>query len=197
MKKFNDQGSMVIEAAIVMPFFLAFVIAMISFVQIAVTDMALQSSVSETTKQLSAHIYPIYLMNQSETGMMLQSVTSPINHAREEFASAETFSDDYSALIPESIVSVLNVHDLDGLVDELLKPGINKAVLSLFQMYVDEKLLDKKRLSVVEAILPNLNNKNHAFFGFTAEYKLKLFIPFMSKEIRIRKTSYERVWIGD
>jgi hypothetical protein len=197
MKKFNDQGSMVIEASVVMPFFLAFVIAMISFVQIAVAEMALQSSVSETTKQLSAHMYPIYLMNQSETRMKLQSVTSPINHAKEQFASAETFSDDYSALIPESILSVLNFYDVDDLVDELLKPGINMAVLSLLQMYVDEKLLDKKHLNVVEASLPNLNNKNHAFFEFTAEYKLKLFIPFMSKEIRIRKTSYERVWIGD
>lgn len=165
----NDRGSMVIEAAIIMPFFLAFVIAMISFVQIAVAEMALQSSVSETTKQVSAHMYPIYLMN----------------HTNEQFASRDALSVNFSTFISESLLSVFNGH------------GVNLAILSLLQLYVDENLINKKNLIVVEATLPKLNNKNKATFGFTAEYKLKLFIPFMSREVRIRKTSYERIWIGD
>lgn len=188
---------MVIEAAILMPFFLAFVITMISFVQIAVVEMALQTAVTETTKQTAAHIYPIYVLSQTEAGQELQSIMNTVQSAKENFEFGKDIIDEYAALIPDSLLSLLSW--LDVLVDRVesqTNEALNLALLPLLIGYADENIFLRNQIQVIDVKLPNFIHKDHAYFGITATYKLKLFIPFFEKEIIIYKTAFERVWIG-
>lgn len=195
MKKWADErGSIIVEAAMMMPLFLTLMIAMVSFIQIAVAEMALQHAVSETTKQVAAHMYPAYLLSQTKRGDQMAEVLQDIDAVKEEFGSISTFSDDYAALIPEPVVQLLSLDTRPGDVGELLK---NTLVLQLLNVYVDERLLNKQQLKVTASHLPNVFDKQQAYFGITAQYELNLFIPFIRQTLTLSKTAYERVWIGD
>lgn len=188
----DERGSIIVEAALIMPLFLSLMIAMISFIQIAVAEMALQHAVSETTKQVAAHMYPVYLLSQTKAGDELAHMLQDFDVMKDQFASPSTFSEDYAALIPEPIIAMLSLNEQS--VDDQLK---NSLVLPLLNMYVDERLLHKQRIRVTDSHWPNVFNKQQAYFGLTAQYELKLHIPFIRQSLIISKTAYERVWIGD
>lgn len=60
----RDEGSMVVEAAMVLPMFLLFVLFLIFIVQMTLYSTALQSTASDTVKVISAHMYPAALAAQ-------------------------------------------------------------------------------------------------------------------------------------
>lgn len=194
----KEQGSIVVESSIIMPFFLAFVIAMISFVQIAVAEMALHSSVSETVKQISTQYYPIYVLSQSEQRKKLQSLKlSEITP--ENLKETDQFSGDYSTFIPEFLQNMFL--DQKGYMNSIQSEAnlfiARKSVLPILRLFTDDKMLNPTNLEVIDVTLSSMNDKKASFFGITASYKLKLFIPFMHRELDIRQTAIERVWIGD
>ncbi len=194
----KEQATIVLEAAILMPFFLAFMIAMISFVQIALVEMALQSAVTEATKQTAAHIYPIYLLSQTEAGQELQTIINTVQNAKENFKSGKDVLAEYTAMIPDPLISLLSW--LDILLDQVenqTNEALNRAILPLLIRYADGNLLMANKIQVLEVQLPSFVNKDHAYFGITASYTLKLFIPFFEKKVTINKTAYERIWIGN
>ncbi len=57
----TEQGSMVVEASLVMPMFIFFVLFLIYIVQMTLVSTALQSTVSDTVKMVSTHMYPVAL----------------------------------------------------------------------------------------------------------------------------------------
>jgi hypothetical protein len=173
----KDQGSIVLESAIILPFFLAFVLAMISFVQIATAEIALQSAVSETTKQIAAHIYPLYVYKQSEAG---KKMLEPINYIT-------NISQDYSSFIPGALANMM----------QWTKDTTNQAFLPVLWHYSDKRLLQKKGLTIQKITFPGFNPMEQDVFSMTVTYHFKLMIPFMSKELRIHKTAYEYVWVRD
>ncbi|WP_019912942.1 TadE/TadG family type IV pilus assembly protein [Paenibacillus sp. HW567] len=63
-KKAKDEGSMVVEAAMVLPMFLLFVLFLIFIVQMTLYSTALQSTASDTVKVISTHMYPAALAAQ-------------------------------------------------------------------------------------------------------------------------------------
>lgn len=63
-KASSEQGSMVVEAALVLPMFMFFVIFLIYIVQMTLISTALQSTVSDTVKIVAAHMYPVSLAVQ-------------------------------------------------------------------------------------------------------------------------------------
>lgn len=62
----RELGSIVLEASLVLPVFLFFVIFLIYIVQMTLISTALQSTVSDTVKLVSSHIYPVALAIQPE-----------------------------------------------------------------------------------------------------------------------------------
>lgn len=57
----DPRGSITVEAALVLPLFLAFILFLIMMVRITVVDVALNKAASELTKQVSTHMYPVVL----------------------------------------------------------------------------------------------------------------------------------------
>lgn len=195
MKTWTDErGSIIVEAAIVMPLFLSFMVAMICFIQIAIAEMALQHAVSETTKQVAAHMYPAYLLAQTKTGDQIADILQDIDAAKEAFSTVSTFSDDYAALMPDSVVTLLS---MSGQGDQMSDHVQNYLVLQLMLAHVDERLLHKRHLNVSASQVPNVFVNDEAYFGITAQYDINLFIPFFRQTLTISKTAHERAWIGN
>lgn len=61
MKKFvrKDNGSITLEAAMILPFFMLFIIFLATIIRIAIADMALYKAASETTEVIVAYSYPV------------------------------------------------------------------------------------------------------------------------------------------
>lgn len=72
----DDEGSMVVEAAMVLPMFLLFVLFLIFIVQMTLYSTALQSTASDTVKVISTHMYPAALASQKWGGQGAEDVTS-------------------------------------------------------------------------------------------------------------------------
>ncbi len=55
----KEDGSITLEAAMILPFFLFFIIFLSMIIRLAVADMALYKAASETTETVVAYAYPV------------------------------------------------------------------------------------------------------------------------------------------
>lgn len=195
----NEYGGLTLEAALVFPFMILFVMTMISFIRIQSAHMALQSAVSETTKLVSVHMYPVKEMVDAGMETKAGRWVKTIQTAREQLETLDDFSEQYVGLLPDPLGELLQVFSeevvsgIDHKGDELK----NQAMQPIFHTLADHFDLDTTRLKVEKVILPSLDDAGDAYFGIEASYRVKLFIPFYDKEVTIRNKAKERVWIGE
>lgn len=167
----REAGGIVLEAAITLPFFLAFVLALITVVKIVSTEIALQAAVTETVKQTAHHYAPVYMVMGKAT------------HEADELVKSKG--------IPDFIRTWLN---------ELVKDTVSEKVYPLIFTPVARHaawpLLDEDRLQIVSVKLPKNSTVHDAYVEMVAEYRLPIVLPFYSKELVLQKTASERAWIG-
>jgi hypothetical protein len=213
----DERGSVSLEATLALPFFLAFVLALICLVKLTIADMALQNAVSETVKQMAANAYPVVLMadealqaySQSRVGVVADEWLAKIRTARDKLVQGEQWVEDYEAFIPDALVGWVQweqqkreqaehmaKEELDQFVRDHIDPLVRAAFKEAVMHYADEEVLKKERLVVSEVILPGLASTGSRFVGITAQYSVKLPIPFINKTITLRKKAYERIWTG-
>src|SRR5665647_377786 len=213
----NSAGSIVIEASLILPIFLSFVLVLNSFIQISIAQVALQTAVSETTKQIATHMYPVSLLyreaerkvKSSHTGMIIQQVIDQIIQTRSKAEGTEDFVAQYASFIPEPIVVLLEWEKKERelleesgqdtsqkVLDQTFNPLINKAFTALVLQFADPKVIDYGHLKVIEVKLPNLAAESEAFIAIEAQYEISIPIPFFQQTITLRKRAVERVWKG-
>jgi len=213
----NSAGSIVIEASLILPIFLSFVLVLNSFIQISIAQVALQTAVSETAKQIATHMYPVSLLyreaerkvTSSHTGVIIQQVIDRIIQTRSKAEGTEDFVAQYASFIPEPIVVLLEwekkkreLLEATGkdtsqkVLDQTFNPLINKAFTALVLQFADPKVIDYSHLKVIEVKLPNLAAESEAFIAIEAQYEISIPIPFFQQTITLRKRAVERVWKG-
>lgn len=213
----REQGGIALEAALVMPFFLAFVLAMASIIKLTVTDLALQRALTETTKPIAAYAYPAQLLaveakmvyESSSVGSTINELIGRVTSARDKLLQGEQLTERYEAFIPDFMLSLVSweqqkreqlesnsQEQVDAFVNNQLNPIIRQVFKSLVLQAADTHALSAQRLRVVEVKLPKLDHPGEAFIGITAEYDVRLPIPFYTRIITLRKQCYERLWIG-
>ncbi|WP_028548218.1 TadE/TadG family type IV pilus assembly protein [Paenibacillus sp. UNC451MF] len=216
----DQEGGIVLEAALVLPLFLSFILVLIAFIQISLAEMALQSAVSDTTKVIAANLYPVDLLyqqarskwNQSAPSGWIDGVIGQIDSVKQKAIDTEQFVDDYERWIPDPVVQLItwektNREHLEALgqakteeakdqLEAAYKPLLNNTVTPIVVLYANPTRLKKERLKVTNVILPDLEHKENAFIGIEAQYEVPLTVPFFKKVIIIRKQAYERAWVG-
>lgn len=182
--------------------------------------MALQSAVSETTKVVAAHMYPVDLMYQQAKGKWDQSsmkgkmeqVLDQIDSVKQKAVNTEEFIDEYERWIPDPVVKLMEwerMHrqELEDMthaqtdeakqkIKDTYKPLLNEAVTPIVALYANKSRLKTDRLKVTDVILLDLNGKKDVFIGIEAQYEVPLIIPFFHKVMVVRKKAMERAWIG-
>ncbi|WP_282935444.1 TadE/TadG family type IV pilus assembly protein [Paenibacillus sp. RC67] len=217
----RDQGGgIVLEAALVLPLFLSFILVLIAFIQISLAEMALQSAVSDTTKVIAANMYPVDLLykqarskwNQSAPSGWINSVIDQIESAKQKAVDTEQFVEEYERWIPDPVVHLIGweqtyrehfealgqakTEEAKQKLEAAYKPLLNSAITPVVALYANQTRLKKERLKVTNVILPDLEHKENAFIGIEAQYEVPLAIPFFHRVIIIRKQAYERAWVG-
>jgi len=190
----NEQGSITLEAAIIFPFFLFFMLFLITIIQLARVDIALGNAVSESTKQISTHMYPVYISYEwfkaNPYGQKIHEVYSQVS---EGIIQAEELMRDYEGLFPEHTrLYFEKKEELKGAVSEAVNNAFQPAVFA----FADENILESERFKITKMTFPNFESKN-LYFGIEVEYTYKFPVPFFNQEIKMKKKAMERVWVGN
>jgi hypothetical protein len=216
----NEEGGIVLEASIVLPMFLSFILMLIAFIQVSLAELALQSAVSESTKVIAVNMYPVDLLYQEARGRWdnssandwINQALGRIKSVKQKAIDGEEFVDEYERWIPTPIVKLMEWertqrNELEELthagseearkkIEGVYKPLLNSAMTPVVWMYANKTRLKQERMKVTEVILPDLDHKENAFIGIEAQYDVHLSVPFFRKVIVIRKHAYEHAWVG-
>lgn len=178
----SERGTISLEAIVMFPAFLTFILMFILCIRILLVEAALQSVANDTVKQLSGIWIPFEEQLQQADGLI------------------DRLEYDNWDFIPESVKPLLSSlpslsdlarHELGHALGTALKPVIWQQIPDGWQ----GRLLKRDRLAVTDVLVPYVNDSQSGF-GLTLEYRMAIVLPFYKKELIIRKLAYERVWFG-
>lgn len=180
----DRSGSMVVEAAIVIPVFLALILSFIAWIKLASTDIALQTAASESVKQIAAHYALLEPLEETSQNVWAKGKSDLLSLLPEGWLNAvdqleaAQFNDVEAAAAARTKVMVL-------------KPLAKK----LLTRYADKQLLQPDSLSISKLELSGAGLNE--FIAMQVEYQYALTLPFIEKKIVLQKNVIERVWTGD
>ncbi|HET7628039.1 MAG TPA: hypothetical protein VFK44_06570, partial [Bacillales bacterium] len=180
----DEKASITLEAAMVVPVFLLFVVFLAGMIRIGVAEIALNRAVSDTTEVLATHTYPAELavsgvQGTLDTFIQDRSMGSlDLAKASEIFNMAmKTTGVDFS---PEAYLSQLAS-------DRLITPMVRKK----FAESILGKWSDPNRIKVVDV---TVTDGFKGALSITAQYRMHLIAPFVDKQIILKKRAYEYLW---
>ncbi|WP_058304338.1 TadE/TadG family type IV pilus assembly protein [Gorillibacterium timonense] len=208
---------MTLEAALILPFFLLFVLGLHVLIRLSVTEAKVQAAASESVKEIATHYAPVdrlYLKakqaaGNTKTAEVLTSVIDQIKAARQAAIEAENSAQSYASLIPEPIVQLLEWEQkrrqqleasgqetVDQVVETCIDPVLNAAFQPVVWHYADERVLRKDHFRITKVTIPDLNASGEPWFGVEVEYQYRLPVPFVKKTVTVKKKAMERAWVG-
>jgi hypothetical protein len=205
IKAQDEDGSMVLEASLIMPLFIAVLIAIASILSVAIADIALYAGVSETTKQVAAHMYPVQEITEhaleSERGRQIAEWVERIRAAKQRVDSLAVEADQHAFMIPNSFLELIHSYQQYSEQADLMVEEQKLRMLAwIFEPIVaantDLRIWHKGRARIVHVDFPDLVTREHPYFGIEAEYTIKLPIPFVNRSVTVRHKAYERIWVG-
>lgn len=171
-------GSIVLEAAIILPIFLCFMLFLTTLIRISIVDMALTQALSSGTKQVATQMYPV--------GVSMTQI--------KDLEKGSTLT----ALYPTESQKVLELREAfvqgTGAADRAI---LDNVFQPLFDAYIDDTVLRIENFQITQASLPNLRNRSEAYLAVEARYDMPLYLPFFSQTMTFKKKAVERVWIGE
>ena len=203
----SSAGGIALESAFVMPLFSCFIFSMMSFMLIAMCDIGLSSAVSETTKQIAVHWYPVDEITKkagsSEAGQQVAEWISQVQEWRSRFEATKSWFDTYARFLPAPLLSAidhaLNVPDrMQQQMDDQFQQVLSAAFQPLLLAHTDRHvfLKDQGEPRITHVYWPSFANREEAYFGLEAESVFVLPIPFVRQEIRLKHRAVERLWVG-
>jgi hypothetical protein len=178
----DGNGSLTLEAALVMPVFLAALLAFVMLIRVVMVETALQTVAAESVKQLAAVWVPL---------------EEPLMKAGQ---GAGAFAHEVPDFIPEPARPLLSgLGDWGGLAKDALREALSEALTPIVRAQVPDawrgRLLHPERLRVEDAAVPYVNEPEAAF-GFVLVYEMPAALPFVGRTLEIRISARERVWFG-
>lgn len=191
----RNEGSITIEAALIIPLFLMVILLLTSFVKISIAEMALQESVSETAQTVSHYSY-LALVAQNAVKQKSDAFVDAIagkagdSLGNNEIANKllERVADSGKELIPTT-GDALNTFS-DGVYEKVVKEKYKSKVGS-------SDFFSPSSIRIVKSSVPNGTGTDNSLVRIEAENDLQLVIPFFEKTITIKKKAVERGWVGN
>lgn len=193
----GQRGSIVLEAALVMPFILFLLVILSIFISMCAAQMALHMTASHSVRQIAAHIYPIEL---ARAQLDKDGAASEQPSERQTLPEWNETAAGMAEWLPEpagKLVSSALRGDWRPL-QNVAATELGRAVIEPFvRQYAHPYLLRGDRISLDYIALPDLKEKEEPYIAIALRYEYPVKLPFYSKPIILREQSYERVWISD
>ncbi|GMK39349.1 hypothetical protein PCCS19_24030 [Paenibacillus sp. CCS19] len=201
----REAGSIALEASIVVPLFLMFVIAIVILIRTTSVQMALQSSSVQLAKQVATHWKPIILASDSiEQAVSSASTSSPpepsTGPAAEKLSSWREIAADAAAKLPEPMGKLSSAAlrgDWDTIEDYAISTAGRSVLQPVLRDLADQAVLQPNNLSLHNAVLPSLTGGSNAYVEIEAEYRFPIRVPISNQSFVLRERAVERAWQPD
>jgi hypothetical protein len=197
----DENGGIVLEAAIVLPLFMSFVLVLIAIVQLTMFQINLKSVVTKTTKDVSSYLYVVSIITKhsqlKEAVTQYKDISTILSSADNLIASGfEIMNKDYASFKKNQAAQLIPTEIKEFLIEgNNLKNNAAKAYMDKF--VIDQySIIDSENLSVTKVNLPDLVDSTNPYLGIEVQYKVRLYIPFFTRDVVLREKSFERVWIS-
>lgn len=183
----KEDGSITLEAAVFMPFFILFLVFLLYMIKFALIDIALNRATSETAKQIATQVYPLQVTRDA--------VENVVTDKYEEITAD---LGDNKALIENELTASLTA-DLIGKLEEGANGMAADALTILVQSYLVEadqmNIVEKDNVKVKTVVLPVISGAKTV--EITTRYELDLPIPFIERTFILEKKAVEQAWLGN
>ena len=209
-----------------MPVFLMVFILLIAIIRMAMSQMALQDAAAQTARLTSAHMYPIQLAVQSQSGAsapqpgsrtsdgqpnvppsagqpvipIIAGQSDPSSLSQPSSADFGTIAAGLAGYLPEPAGPLLEAAlqgDWDAAADIAAGP-LGEAVFGpLIRKLASGSALAPDRIRVTRLSLPDLANDGEAYFRIRLAYDFPLALPFTGTHVTLSADAEERVWVAD
>lgn len=199
----HEQGSIVLEASIVLPIFIFFIIFLIYMVQMTLISTALQSTVADTVKMVSTHMYPVSLVIEQQSPQNADESTEQTGSWTIPKLSLSDWATQYTNTLPSPLGEWMNAAvskaetPLQDLKNQVVEAVLDPVVKPILKPYMESKVLKYERIHVSNIQIPNLRTRTDPYFGIEVSYELPVKVPFLNKKIVIQAKAQERLWIGE
>ncbi|WP_161601611.1 TadE/TadG family type IV pilus assembly protein [Paenibacillus luteus] len=191
----NEQGSIVVEAALVMPMIIIVLLVFVTLIRLCAVQMALHSAASQTVRQAAAHIHPIELAWQQVAAS--PSAPGPNEHVLPPWSEIAADAAEWLPSPIGNLVSSALRGDFRPL-QNMAATEVGRGIVEpLLRETADAAIVDKERLSLGWLSLPDLDKADEPYLTIAVEYDFPLKLPFFNKPIILKEQASERVWISD
>ncbi|WMT39938.1 pilus assembly protein [Paenibacillus sp. D2_2] len=207
LQRRDSRGSIVLEAALVMPVFIIVIFFFIYMVQMTVISNQMQIVASNSVKQVSSHIYPVALaisaISNDEKEDTEKSKEDSGSGWKMPSLSLTEWAEQYADALPEPISDWIRAaarkgdEPLQNLKNNVLESVLDPVIKPLLHPFVTDTKLNENRLHVSRVIVPDFKSGRTPYFGLEISYELPIRMPFTQKPIRLQAKAVERLWIGD
>ncbi|QJC51264.1 hydroxyisourate hydrolase [Paenibacillus albicereus] len=191
------EGSIVLEAALVVPVFLLLLVLLSVFLQLSAAETALQRAADASARQIAAHMRPALLLQQEAAAAIGAANPSGLDAAlpgwREAAAAAAGRLPEPAGPLAESVLRGEWKPALQAAADTAAK----KALEPLLLREAEAAGLEKEHVRLTAVRLPDLDTREQGFLLLEAEYSFPIRVPFTNERIVLRRWAKERAWIPD
>ncbi|GAA0427961.1 hypothetical protein GCM10008934_17110 [Virgibacillus salarius] len=191
----KNSGSITLEAALIIPLLLTFILFLTSLVKISIAEMALQEAVNETAQSVAHYSY-LAMVGQG----LIQEQTDGFVDSLTEGAAGKLGNHEVANYILDKLGAVgKDVIPTSG-------QGLNYFSNEIYQGIVQKKyeenvfsstFFSPESVRVIDSSFPHGTSEDAANVKIEAENTMQIVLPFFEKEIKIKKIVVERGWVGN
>lgn len=174
----KQNGGITLEAALVLPIFISFVIFLTIFVKLSIVQISLQTVVSESTKIIASYSGPVIGAEDD----LEKGVKDLVNKKMQEMVPL------YDYLAP--------VFNIDSMINSLIETVVTELLDSMEKEF-GKHLIDDIALSngLGNKILIEEFEMSKKDIYIKASYSYDMKIPFFSRSFNLQANAYEYLWL--
>ncbi|MFA1819797.1 TadE/TadG family type IV pilus assembly protein [Virgibacillus oceani] len=189
----KEDGSITVEASLLIPILLTFLLFLMSLVKIAIAEMALQESVNETAQTVAHYSFLALVIEGAVMDGTEGFIDDLTDDQKDRFDNnmianhlLDTLSEEVKSEIP-STGALLNDHVAEATFEE--------AVMNKYKDKVGgSDFFNADGISIVDHNFPQSQDSD---VRIEVENELRFVLPFYERDITIRKKTVERAWAGN
>lgn len=192
----GQKGSIVLEAAIVLPILLFILVIFSAILSLCMTQTALNAAASQSVRQLASYVYPAQLALDS----LHAANTTAVANLSVPLSDWNDIADQATEWLPESVGELVSsaIEDNGISFKNMAETELGKGIVEPFvQRFVNRRILQSERVKLELLLLPDLKRKEAPYIAIELSYEYPLKLPLIDQPIVIRERAYERVWVSD
>lgn len=187
----NERGSVTLEAAVVMPFFILFIVFLIFMIRFALIDIAINQASSETAKNIATQVYPAKRI----ADLAIESI-EPSGKYAEVIGDAQEVAEDIILGFEQLGLTETFYETIESTGNDVISASVSGVVrplvLSELEPAIAIGFIDPEKVIVKQASM----GEGFKYVEIIVEYEVELPIPFIERTFKIQKKAYERLWTG-